>query len=82
MNARARREAMDRMDRRDYAGAQSVLRSVSASADVLFSRVSSPEVVEELKELSELSDSLLDRKRDAASRKQMAYRRENIRKGK
>lgn len=82
MNARARREAMDQMDRRDYTGAQASLKKVSDSTDLLFSVMPSREVEEELEKLDRLSQSLDNRDNDMLARKQMAYQRESIRKGK
>ena len=82
MNARARREAIDLMDRRDYAGSQAILKSVAASTSALFSRMPSADLSFELMELEELDESLKDRENDLMARKRMAYRRESIRKGK
>lgn len=36
MNARARREAIEKMDNRDYEGAQYALRKVAVSTEILF----------------------------------------------
>jgi len=81
-NARARREAIERMDRRDYSGAQELLKSVSASSKVLFSIAPSAEIAAELDDLTRLRSVLSDRSNDMMARKQMGYRRESIRKGK
>jgi len=81
-NARARREAIERMDRRDYSGAQELLKSVSASSKVLSSIAPSAEIAAELDDLTRLRSVLSDRSNDVMARKQMGYRRESIRKGK
>lgn len=81
MNARARREAIELMDRQDYAGAQVALKMVSDSTHVLYSRAPSEDIGNELHELDQLNLQLADRSCDVSSRKQMAYRRENLRKG-
>jgi Ca-activated chloride channel family protein len=82
MNARARREAMRRMDERDFEGAQFCLASVVGGTEILFSHTGSPALAAELDDLRELGDSLRSRENDAFSRKKMAYRREMVRKSK
>ncbi len=82
INARARREAMERMDEGDYSGARVSLKSVAASTDILFSRIASPDLLFELNQLNELDESLKDRDNDQLGRKLLAYQRESIRKGK
>ncbi|MEO6050442.1 MAG: VWA domain-containing protein [Pyrinomonadaceae bacterium] len=81
-NARARREAMERMDRRDYSGAQELLRSVSAASKDLFSIAPSAEIAAELDDLTRLRSVLSDRSNDVLARKQMLYRSESLRKSK
>jgi len=81
MNARARREAIDRMDAGEYDVA---LRSVAAAASSLQSlRMEAPsfELDREMEDLMSLKESLQDRGQDAMSRKRMAYSRESTRKG-
>ena len=73
MNARARREAIDKMDQNDYSGAQALLNQVAVSTQVLFSRMPSPAVREELEELAKMEDSLNYRENDKMGRKQMMY---------
>jgi Ca-activated chloride channel family protein len=73
MNARARREAIEKMDQYDYAGAQSLLNQVAVSTQVLFSRMPAPAVREELEELAKLEESLNYRENDKMGRKQMMY---------
>ena len=79
-NARARREMMDHIDRGDYEIAKCVRASMEQETSVLFSRVASPRLAEELEDLRDL-DPLLSRQ-DHSSRKRMAYRRESTRKSK
>ena len=74
MNARARNEAMKRMDQGDYAGAQDVLvNAVSATRVACASFASMPAVMEELAALQETTGSLTDRLKDKMSRKKLAY---------
>ena len=81
MNARARNEAMKRMDVGDYAGAQVVLtRALSATRALPCS--ASPEVMEESASLAELRSSLTDRLKDKLSRKKLAYAAYSRRTGK
>lgn len=82
VNARARREAVERMDRQDYAGASDILKMVAMDTDVAYSYAPSAKLAEELRDLEELERSLKSRQNDALSRKKMAYRREMLRKGK
>ncbi|MDQ3131979.1 MAG: VWA domain-containing protein [Acidobacteriota bacterium] len=82
MNARARREAIDKMDRQDFGGAQAALRKVAMSTEILFSRVASPDVRKEIDELAELEESLKHRSNDKMGRKQMMYSAYKKRQGK
>ena len=83
MNARARNEAMKRMDQGDYAGAQVVLGSaVSATRVACASFASMPAVMEEVAALEETSRSLTDRLKDKMSRKKLAYAAYSRRTGK
>jgi len=81
MNARARNEAMKRMDLGDYAGAQVVLGSALGATEAL-ACASAPEVREETAALAELRSSLTDRLKDRMSRKKLAYAAYNRRTGK
>ena len=81
LNARARREAMERLDRGDREGALdqiafSMLRSVAAPASVRDSNI----FREELNDLESIRASLENSEDDVMVRKQMAYRRESLRK--
>ena len=74
MNARAKREAMNRIDMGDYSGAQQILgeslrRTEAACAPVM----SSADVMEECQSLSATKSSLMDRLQDRMSRKRLAY---------
>jgi Ca-activated chloride channel homolog len=74
MNARARNEAMKRMDRGDFVGAQVVLEdAVSATRVACASFAAMPAVMEELAALQETTGSLTDRLKDKLSRKRLAY---------
>ena len=74
MNARARNEAMTRMDAGDYAGAEVVLGSaLSATQAACKSFAAMPAVMEELASLQETAMSLKDRLKDKMSRKKLAY---------
>jgi Ca-activated chloride channel homolog len=74
MNARARNEAMKRMDQGDYAGAEAVLGSaLSATRAACASFASMPAVLEECASLQDTASSLKDRLKDKMSRKKLAY---------
>ena len=73
MNARARREAVERMDRLDFDGARSILKQISDSTEILCSRLSSSDIKEELEELIRLEELLKDRRHDKIGRKRMMY---------
>lgn len=81
MNARARNEAMKRMDRGDYAGAQVVLGAALQETRSL-STAAAPEVMQESASLAELRSSLTDRLKDKMSRKKLAYAAYSRRTGK
>jgi len=81
MNARARNEAMKRMDRGDYDGAQAVLSSAWGATQAL-PCAAAPEVREETAALAELRSSLTDRLKDRMSRKKLAYAAHHRRTGK
>ena len=81
MNARARNEAMKRMDRGDYAGAQVVIGSALGATQAL-ACAAAPEVREETASLMELGSSLTDRLKDKMSRKKLAYAAHHRRTGK
>ncbi len=83
MNARARKEMIEHMDRGEYSAARSVLRSVAADTDVAFSLLpSSAALAEEKEDLDELEAMMAERENDPIYRKRLAYRRESTRKGK
>ena len=74
MNARARREAMDKIDRGDYAGARVVIGQSIAATQVACAPFASMEaVMEECAALEEVAKSLDDRNQDRMSRKKLAY---------
>jgi len=83
MNARARNEAMKRMDQGDFEGAQVLLGSaVSATLAACASFASAPAVMDECASLEETSRSLTDRMQDKMSRKKLAYAAYSRRTGK
>ena len=74
MNARARNEAMKRMDAGDYAGAEAVLgTALSATRAACADFAAMPAVMEECASLQETASSLKDRLKDKMSRKKLAY---------
>lgn len=82
LNARARREAMERLDAGDRDGARDqiefvALRSVAMAASV----GETDEFRDELNDLEILYSKLDSAEDDVMARKQMAYRRESLRKG-
>ena len=86
MNARARLEAMNRMDRNDRDGAFQILKSVVAPTQALFSLTDSPvakaELERELRDLGLQADRIESADDDLMARKQMAYARHSRRTGK
>ena len=83
MNARARNEAMKRMDQGDYYGAQAVIgSSLSDTRAACASFASMGEVVEECSSLEEISKALEQRLNDKMSRKKLAYAAYSRRTGK
>jgi len=81
MNARARNEAMKRMDRGDYAGAEFVIGS-ALSATMGLGLASAPGMMEEMASLQDTATSLKDRLKDKISRKKLAYAAYSRRSGK
>src|SRR6185436_3956147 len=81
MNARARNEAMKRMDAGDYAGAEVVLGSALGATQAL-ECAAAPEVMQETAAVAELRSSLTDRLKDKMSRKKLAYSAYSRRTGK
>jgi Ca-activated chloride channel family protein len=74
MNARAKREAMNRIDMGDYSGAQHILgESLRQTELACASVMSSADVMEECANLSATKSSLMDRLQDRMSRKKLAY---------
>ena len=83
MNARARNEAMKRMDLGDFAGAQGILGSAVSQTRALYASMpASAAMVEEVASLEETSASLTDRLKDKMSRKKLAYAAYSRRSGK
>lgn len=83
MNARARNEAMKRMDQGDYDGARVIIgSSLAATREACASFASAPAVMEECASLEETSRSLTDRLKDRMSRKKLAYAAYSRRTGK
>ena len=74
MNARARNEAMKRMDRGDYAGAEMVIGSALGQTQALSAQCApAAAMMEEMASLQETAMSLKDRLKDKMSRKKLAY---------
>ena len=83
MNARARNEAMKRLDRGDYAGAEVIIGTALSQTQALgASYPLAPGMAEEMASLQETATSLKDRLKDKMSRKKMAYAAYNRRSGK
>jgi len=83
MNARARNEAMLKMDAGDYAGAEFVIGSALSQTQVLGASFPlAAGVMEEMASLQDTATSLKDRLKDKMSRKKMAYAAYNRRSGK
>jgi Ca-activated chloride channel family protein len=81
MNARARNEAMQRLDRGDYAGAESLIGSALSATQAL-GIAAAPGMMEEMASLQETASSLKDRLNDKMSRKKLAYAAYSRRTGK
>jgi Ca-activated chloride channel homolog len=74
MNARARNEAMKRMDRGDYAGAEMVIGSALGQTQALSASCApAAALMDEMASLNETAMSLKDRLKDKMSRKKLAY---------
>jgi Ca-activated chloride channel family protein len=74
MNARARAEAVRRMDAGDYVGSRQVLYQATVSSQAAFAPMAgSADVQEEMARLAEYDDSLTDRSSDKMSRKRLMY---------
>jgi Ca-activated chloride channel family protein len=82
MNARARKEAMEKMDQGNFAESMRALKSVARATDLALCAVPSPRLSREKEELAELEQAMESRENDRSTRKRMAYGREAIRKGK
>jgi Ca-activated chloride channel homolog len=83
MNARARNEAMKRMDQGDYDAARLIIgSSLAATRAACADFASAPAVMEECASLEETARSLTDRFQDRMSRKKMAYAAYSRRTGK
>ncbi len=81
MNARARNEAMKRLDRGDYAGAEFLIGSAISATQAL-GIAAAPGMMEEMASLQETASSLKDRLKDKMSRKKLAYAAYSRRTGK
>ena len=82
MNARARNEAMKRLDRGDYAGAEVLIGSALSQTQALgASYPLAAGMAEEMASLQETAKSLKDRLQDKMSRKKMAYAAYSRRRG-
>jgi len=74
MNARARNEAMKRMDRGDYDGAQVIIGSALSQTQALSANLApAAAMVQEMASLKDAAMSLTDRLKDKMSRKKLAY---------
>jgi len=74
MNARARNEAMKRMDRGDYDGAQMIIGAAFSQTQALSANLPlGAAMVEEMASLKDAAMSLTDRLKDKMSRKKLAY---------
>jgi Ca-activated chloride channel family protein len=74
MNARARAEAVRRMDVGDYIGSKQVLREARISSQVAFAPMaSSADVQDEMRVFEEYDESLSERSSDKMSRKRLLY---------
>ncbi|HEU4870341.1 MAG TPA: VWA domain-containing protein [Pyrinomonadaceae bacterium] len=74
MNARARNEAMKRMDRGDYAGAEMVIGMALGQTQAMSARCApAAAMTDEMASLQETAMSLKDRLKDKMSRKKLAY---------
>lgn len=74
MNARARAEAIQRMDAGDFAGSRQVMQAARAATCSVFAAMpQSSEVREELNLIDEYDESLADRSADKMSRKRLLY---------
>jgi Ca-activated chloride channel family protein len=83
MNARARREAMQRIDMGDFAGARNVIYGTMNDTRAALAAVgSAPSVLQELASLEEAALSLTDRVKDRLNRKKLAYNAYSRRTGK
>ena len=83
MNARARNEAMKRIDRGDYDGAQMIIGSALGQTQALSASMPmAPAMMEEMASLQDTAMSLKDRLKDKMSRKKLAYAAYSRRTGK
>lgn len=74
MNARARAEAVRRMDAGDYVGSQRVLREAHMSSRAAFAPMAEEaDVQDEMRVFAEYDNSLSDRSSDKMSRKRLMY---------
>lgn len=74
MNARARQEAMRRMDAGDYVGSQRVIKESYAASAMAFAPIeASPDVQEEMSLLREYDEEMLDPSTAKMNRKRLMY---------
>ena len=74
MNARARAEALRRMDAGDYAGSHQVLAHARASSMVAFAPMAcSADVQDEMERLGDLNEAALSPEQAKRTRKQLLY---------
>ncbi|MBK9163344.1 MAG: VWA domain-containing protein [Acidobacteria bacterium] len=79
-NARARKEAMEYMDRGRFEDAQQVLFDRELQTDALFSLAPSLELEQEIEAVRDLNRLIADRSNDLLTRKRMSYERDLRRK--
>jgi Ca-activated chloride channel homolog len=83
MNARARNEAMKRMDQGDYVGAEQLLKGAVSSTRLACASIgSAASVMQECASLEETAASMNDRREDKMNRKKLAYAAYSRRSGK
>lgn len=82
MNARARREAMEHIDKGDISAALFCVAAPRQEAARLYSKTGSKALKDEIDDLESVNELLMNRDDDLMARKRLAYRRESTRKGK
>jgi Ca-activated chloride channel family protein len=74
-SARARRQAMAEMDAGDIVAAQEILEVWSGSSQALARKLSAPELAQDSRELTQISEDLQNREEAGKARKKMMYQR-------